>query len=57
MADEEPKSYAKYSISVRRDVAEKLEEIMQVTGLNTSGAFALAVKLLNLKKLKDSQGD
>ncbi|MFN8471541.1 MAG: hypothetical protein U0822_04925 [Anaerolineae bacterium] len=48
-------SYVKLSITLRKDVAEKLERIMEVTGLNPSSAIALAIKLLNLKKLQDDE--
>ena len=47
----------KLSITLRGDVAEKLQEIMDVTGLNQSGAIALAIKLLNLKRLKDNESE
>ena len=59
MADETEKksSYMKLSITLRGDVAEKLQEIMDVTGLNQSGAIALAIKLLNLKRLKDNESE
>ncbi len=54
MSDPEPKpSYVKLSITLREDVARKLEEIMQLTGLDRSGAIALAIQLLSLKRLKD----
>ncbi len=54
MPDPEPKpSYVKLSITLREDVARKLEEIMQLTGLDRSGAIALAIQLLSLKRLKD----
>ena len=48
--------YVKFSITLRGDVAEKLEQIQQQTGLDRSGAIALAIKLLNLKRLKDENG-
>jgi metal-responsive CopG/Arc/MetJ family transcriptional regulator len=57
MPDEKPKTdYVKFSITLRGDVAEKLEQIQQQTGLDRSGAIALAIKLLNLKKLRDENG-
>jgi hypothetical protein len=48
-------SYVKLSITLRQDVVEKLSEVMEVTGLDRSGAIALAIKLLNLKRLKDEE--
>ncbi len=47
--------YVKLSITLREDVARKLEEIMLLTGLDRSGAIALAIKLLNLKRLTDEE--
>ncbi len=54
MSEPEPKfSHVKLSITLREDVARKLEEIMLLTGLDRSGAIALAIQLLSLKRLKD----
>jgi hypothetical protein len=56
MAEVEQKSpYVKLSITLRTDVMEKLQEIMELTGLDRSGAIALAIKLLSLKRLSDNE--
>jgi metal-responsive CopG/Arc/MetJ family transcriptional regulator len=56
MPDDEAKpKYVRMSITLREDVAEKLAEIVRITGLDRSGALSLAVQLFDLDRLRDKK--
>jgi metal-responsive CopG/Arc/MetJ family transcriptional regulator len=48
--DTEQDKYIKFSVSLREDIYERLQQLMKDTGLGRSGVISLALARLETKK-------
>lgn len=49
--------YVKFSVSIREDVNEKLNQLIHITGLDRSGVVALLIQRADMRALSSESKD